>query len=182
MVSAFIKLIQTVDLRSLVKLETEHLKVWIKPLALSYANCVALDMLTSIFSSIRWEQWFLFLSRWFWGFHKETLEQSKHLVNVSSLTALGKICFFLFIIKHLSHYNGKMWFWYLLFKWSVTHSVVSHSLQPCALWPQTPPSMGLSRQEYWRGFPFPPPGDLPKPGTEPGSPALQADSLLSESP
>ena len=42
------------------------------------------------------------------------LEQSKHLVNISSLTALSKICFFLFIIKHLSHYNSKMWFWYLL--------------------------------------------------------------------
>ena len=35
MVSAFIKLIQTVDLWSLIKLETEHLKAWIKPLALS---------------------------------------------------------------------------------------------------------------------------------------------------
>ena len=41
-------------------------------------------------------------------------------------------------------------------------------------------SMGFSRQEYWSGFPFPPPGDLPNPGIEPGSPALQADSLQSE--
>ena len=30
---------------------------------------------------------------------------------------------------------------------------------------------GFSRQEYWSGLPFPPPGDLPKPGTEPKSPA-----------
>ena len=37
--------------------------------------------------------------------------------------------------------------------------------------------MGFSRQEYWNGLPFPPPGDLPNPGIEPGSPALQADSL-----
>ena len=36
------------------------------------------------------------------------------------------------------------------------------------------------RQEYWSGLPFPSPGDLPDPGIEPGSPALQADSLLSE--
>ena len=36
--------------------------------------------------------------------------------------------------------------------------------------------MGFSRQEYWRGLPFPSPGDLPNPGIEPGSPALQADS------
>ena len=41
-------------------------------------------------------------------------------------------------------------------------------------------SMGFSRQEYWSGFPCPPPGDLPNPGIEPRSPALQADSLPSE--
>ena len=40
--------------------------------------------------------------------------------------------------------------------------------------------MGFSRQEYWSGLPFPPPGDLPDPGIEPTSPALQADSLPSE--
>ena len=42
--------------------------------------------------------------------------------------------------------------------------------------------MKFSRQECWSGLPFPSPGDLPDPGTEPESPALQADSLLSESP
>ena len=46
--------------------------------------------------------------------------------------------------------------------------------------PQAPLSMGFLRQEYWSGLPFPSPGDLPDPGIEPGSPALQADSLLSE--
>ena len=45
---------------------------------------------------------------------------------------------------------------------------------------QTPQSMGFSRQEYWSGLPFPSPGDLPDPGIELGSPALQADSLLSK--
>ena len=40
--------------------------------------------------------------------------------------------------------------------------------------------MGFSRQEYWSGLPFPSPGHLPDPGIEPTSPALQADSLLSE--
>ena len=43
-------------------------------------------------------------------------------------------------------------------------------------------SMGFSRQEYWSGLPFPPSRDLSDPGTEPRSPKLQADSLLSESP
>ena len=37
---------------------------------------------------------------------------------------------------------------------------------------QASPSMGLSRQEYWSGLPFPSPGDLPDPGIEPRSPAL----------
>ena len=45
---------------------------------------------------------------------------------------------------------------------------------------QAPLSMGFSRQEYWSGLPFPSPGGLPNPGTEPGSPALQADSLWTE--
>ena len=37
--------------------------------------------------------------------------------------------------------------------------------------------MESPRQEYWSGLPFPSPGDLPDPGIEPGSSALQADSL-----
>ena len=45
---------------------------------------------------------------------------------------------------------------------------------------QAPPSMGFSRSEYWSGLPFPSPGDLPDPKIEPGSPALQVDSLLPE--
>ena len=43
-------------------------------------------------------------------------------------------------------------------------------------------SMEFSRQEYWSGFPFPFPGDLPDLGIKPGSPALQADFLPSEPP
>ena len=47
---------------------------------------------------------------------------------------------------------------------------------------QAPLFMEFSRQEHWSGLPFPSPGDLPNPGIEPGSSAVQADSLLSESP
>ena len=47
---------------------------------------------------------------------------------------------------------------------------------------QAPPPMGFSRQEYRSGLPFPSPGDLPDPGIEPRSPALQADALTSEPP
>ena len=47
---------------------------------------------------------------------------------------------------------------------------------------QTPLSTEISRQEYWSGYPIPSPGDFPDLGMQPGSPALQADSLLSETP
>ena len=47
---------------------------------------------------------------------------------------------------------------------------------------EAPPSMGFSRQECWSELTFPSPGDLPDPGIEPGSPALQADALPSEPP
>ena len=47
---------------------------------------------------------------------------------------------------------------------------------------QVSPSIGFSRQEYWSGLPFPSPGDLPDPGIEPRSSALQADTLPSELP
>ena len=60
-------------------------------------------------------------------------------------------------------------------------SVMSDSWQPHIPWPAwllCP--WGFSRQEYWRGLPCPPPGDLPKPEIEPMSPALQVDSLSSE--
>ena len=42
--------------------------------------------------------------------------------------------------------------------------------------------MGIYRQEYWSGLPLPSPGDLPNPGIEPGSPALQTNTVLSETP
>ena len=47
---------------------------------------------------------------------------------------------------------------------------------------QAPLSMGFSRQEYSSGLPHFLPGDLPNPGIEPASPALQVDSLPTEPP
>ena len=47
---------------------------------------------------------------------------------------------------------------------------------------QAPPSTGFSRREYWSGLPFPSPGNLPNPGIQPKSPALQADALISVPP
>ena len=63
-------------------------------------------------------------------------------------------------VKSLSHV------WLFATPWTVGH--------------QAPPSVGFSRQEYWSGLPFPSPGDLPDPGIELRSPALQADTLTSE--
>ena len=50
---------------------------------------------------------------------------------------------------------------------------VSDSLRPHG---QASLSMGFSRQDYWTEWPFATPGDLPDPGIDPASPALQADS------
>ena len=60
----------------------------------------------------------------------------------------------------------------------VSNSLQPHGLQPSKLlWP-----WGFSRQEYWNGLPYPPPGYLPNPAIKPRSPTLQADSLLYEPP
>ena len=57
---------------------------------------------------------------------------------------------------------------------------MSDSLQPPGLQPtRLLCPWGFSLQEYWNGLPCSPPGDFPNPGTEPRSPALQVDSLLS---
>ena len=61
--------------------------------------------------------------------------------------------------------------WLIATPWTVAH--------------QAPLSMGFSRQEYWSGVPFPPPGHLPNPGIEPSfpeSPALAGRFFTTESP
>ena len=58
--------------------------------------------------------------------------------------------------------------WLFAAPWTVAH--------------QAHPSLGFSRQEYWNGSPFPSPEELPYPGIEPRSPALQAGALPSEPP
>ena len=64
----------------------------------------------------------------------------------------------------------------------LSRSVVSNSVSPWTVAHQAPLSIGFSRQEYWSGLPFPSPEDLPDPGIEPGSPALEADSFPSKPP
>ena len=63
--------------------------------------------------------------------------------------------------------------------------LLSHVRLFATLWTvahQAPPVMECYRQEYWSGFPFPSPVDLPDRGIELGSHALQADSLPAELP
>ena len=62
----------------------------------------------------------------------------------------------------------------------LSRSVMSNSATPWTVACQALLSMGFSRQEYWSGLPFPPPGNLPNPGIKPRSLALQADSLPTE--
>ena len=62
----------------------------------------------------------------------------------------------------------------------VSPSVVSDSVTPWTIACEAPLSTEFSRPEYWSGLPSPSPGDLDQ-GIEIGSPALQADFLLSES-
>ena len=63
-----------------------------------------------------------------------------------------------------------------------SYSVVSDSVPPWTVAHQAPLSMGFSRQEYWSRQLFPSPGDLPNPGIELRSLALQAVSLATEPP
>ena len=65
---------------------------------------------------------------------------------------------------------------------SIKCAVFSLCATPWTVACLAPLSVGFSRPEYWNGLPCPPPGYLPDPGIKPGSPALQADYLLSEPP
>ena len=59
---------------------------------------------------------------------------------------------------------------------------MSDSVAPWTVARQAPLSMGFSRQESWGGLPFPSPGDLADPGTEPLSPALAGGFFTAEPP
>ena len=62
------------------------------------------------------------------------------------------------------------------------YSVMSDSETPWTIAHQAPLSMGFSRQEYWSGLSFPPPGDLPLSGIEFTSSALAGGFFITEAP
>ena len=80
-----------------------------------------------------------------------------------------------FTFKNVSVYTCAVWHYAVLSRFS--HDRLFATLWAVTL--QAPLSMGFSRQEYWSGLPFPPPGNLLEPGIEPMSPALQILYLLS---
>ena len=98
--------------------------------------------------------------------------------------------------NHYCHYPVFSWRWYLSWglwpsQWIIQSLGLSMYLclslsrvwlfaTPWTVACQAPLSMGFSSQDYWNGLPFHSSGDPPNPGTAPGSPALQADSLPSE--
>ena len=92
-----------------------------------------------------------------------------------------------FLLVKWEWYCFKEFLWWLKMnmssttcEWSLCHVQLFATPWTVGCW--VPPSMGFSKQEYWNGLPFPSPEDLPNSGIEPGSPALQADSLLAEPP
>ena len=60
-------------------------------------------------------------------------------------------------------------------------SLVQHFATLWTVVLRAPLSMGFTWQEYWRGLPFPPPGDPPNPGIEPTSP-VQAGRVFTAEP
>ena len=107
--------------------------------------------------------------------------RSRHLIQEWLILDLDELackemCFESTLAKHRKHYHN----------YSCVIHVCSVStlhllfVTPWTAAHHTPLSMGFSRQEYWSGLPFPPPGDFPCSGTETVSsmsPAWQADSL-----
>ena len=87
------------------------------------------------------------------------------------LQQFGVFCSYIWIFTYSGSVKNVM---------GVLIDVISHVWLIATLWTvahQAPLSMGFSRQEYWSGLSCPSPGNLPNPGIDPGSPALQADSL-----
>ena len=82
------------------------------------------------------------------------------------------------MVTHWEHMTGR-----LSFKVKVLDTQLCQLFEtPWTLVHQAPLSMEFFRQEYWSGLPFLSPGDRPKSGIEPRSPALQVDSLPDELP
>ena len=116
---------------------------------------------------------------------KKSLHAFLHMTFVLSATptSLPGEGLLLQVLADLNWAGQRTWFQntslHLQLLQCVSWSVISDSATPAR---QASLSMKFSRQEYWTGQPFPPPGDLPDPGIKPGSPVLHTDYLPSEPP
>ena len=112
-------------------------------------------------------------------------------LQIDRLRNIDKQIYVLYIILHKHNYIHMLvciiLYVYIIYKFHLyghhKHQSLNHAqlfVIPWTIAHETPLSMKFSRQEYWSGFPFLSPGDLPNPGIKPRSSALQADSLLAE--
>ena len=102
-----------------------------------------------------------------------TISTAKHLIIFVFYDFLRRVD------ERFHRENGKSSFYCILLGCCFVTQSCSTLVAP---WTLAPLSVGFRRQEYWSRLPCPPPEDHPDPGTEPMSPALQVDSLLSEPP
>ena len=113
---------------------------------------------------------------------KKAMANLDSILKSKDITLLTKVQ----IIKAMVFFSSHVWKWLLDHKEGcgglVAKSLTRVLMTSWTIAHQAPLSMGFSRQEYWSGLPFPSPGDFPDSGIKPRSPALQADSLLTELP
>ena len=100
--------------------------------------------------------------------HPTLVSMSKHTHTLLKVFNVGIIWERILLWNFVCMWKSPSRAWLFATPWTVAH--------------QAPLSLGFSRQEYWNGLPFPPSGDLPDPGIESRSPALQTYSLPSEPP
>ena len=127
-----------------------------------------------IFTTEWQEKWIWFQSWWFLrALHEYNLLQKEPIYpSIDCVNGVSKIG---------SPFKSKAFIYLKIFvKVKLLLSHLWLFATPWIIARQAPQSMELSRQEYWSGLSFLSPGDLPNLGTEPSSPALQADSLQSE--
>ena len=128
--------------------------------------------LKSLLQSHNWKASILWCLEFFVGQFSHPYMNTKKTIALSMQTFVGKVMSILFytlsrfVIAFLPRSKG------LLNSWLKSLSCVWLFVTPWTVVCQTPPSMGVLRQEYWSVLPFPSPGDLPDPGIKPRSPTL----------
>ena len=134
-----------------------------------------LDQVISVFNSQFHVFWVCILA--LGQFSKETDSEMEVLMQ--------EVCWRVYLCLIIGTPEGKRGAWsFYPYEWKKVKALVAqskhlagHFVTPWTVAHQSPLSMELSRQEYWRELPFPSPGDLPNPGIKPRSLALEADSL-----